>query len=158
MLCIRLIRYIQSLWLVVRMYEYKCEVKRVVDGDTVDVIIDLGFSIHFSTRVRLYGIDTPESRTRNKDEKVRGFLSKDYLKDWLDQGGVIIRTYRDKKGKFGRVLGEMVVGGRNINLLMVEENLAVKYEGQSKDDIKKEHLVNREKLIEKGVFDPNVLR
>ena len=137
------------------MYEYKCEVKRVVDGDTVDVIIDLGFSILYSTRVRLYGIDTPESRTRNKDEKVRGFLSKDYLKDWLDQGGVIIRTYRDKKGKFGRVLGEMVVGGRNINLLMVEENYAVKYEGQSKDDIKKEHEINREKLIEKGVFDPS---
>ena len=137
------------------MYEYKCEVKRVVDGDTVDVIIDLGFSILYSTRVRLYGIDTPESRTRNKDEKVRGFLSKDYLKDWLDQGGVIIRTYRDKKGKFGRVLGEMVVGGRNINLLMVDENYAVKYKGQSKDDIKKEHQVNREKLIEKGVFDPS---
>ena len=74
------------------MYEYKCEVKRMVDGDTVDVIIDLGFSILYSTRVRLYGIDTPESRTRNKDEKVRGFLSKDYLKNWLDQGGVIIRT------------------------------------------------------------------
>ena len=137
------------------MYEYQCEVKRIVDGDTVDVIIDLGFSIHFSTRVRLYGIDTPESRTRDKDEKVRGLLSKDYLKEWLDQGGVIIRTYRDKKGKFGRVLGEMVVGGRNINLLMVEENLAVKYEGQSKDDIKKEHEINREKLIEKGVFDPS---
>ena len=137
------------------MYEYKCEVKRVVDGDTVDVIIDLGFSIHFSTRVRLYGIDTPESRTRDKDEKVRGLLSKDYLKEWLDQGGVIIRTYRDKKGKFGRVLGEMVVGGRNINLLMVNENYAVKYEGQSKEDIKKEHQVNREKLIEKGIFDPS---
>ena len=137
------------------MYEYKCEVKRIVDGDTVDVIIDLGFSIHFSTRVRLYGIDTPESRTRDKDEKVRGLLSKDYLKEWLDQGGVIIRTYRDKKGKFGRVLGEMVVGGRNINLLMVNENYAVKYEGQSKEDIKKEHQVNREKLIEKGIFDPS---
>ena len=137
------------------MYEYKCEVKRIVDGDTVDVIIDLGFSILYSTRVRLYGIDTPESRTRDKDEKGRGLLSKDYLKEWLDQGGVIIRTYRDKKGKFGRVLGEMVVGGRNINLLMVNENYAVKYKGQSKDDIKKEHLVNREKLIEKGIFDPS---
>jgi micrococcal nuclease len=137
------------------MYEYKCDVKRIVDGDTVDVIIDLGFSIFYSTRVRLYGIDTPESRTRNKDEKVRGLLSKDYLKEWLDQGGVVIRTYRDKRGKFGRVLGEMVVGGRNINLLMVDENLAVKYEGQSKDDIKKEHKVNRDKLIEKGLFNPD---
>ena len=142
----------------VEMYEYKCEVKRIVDGDTVDVIIDLGFSIHYSTRVRLYGIDTPESRTRNKDEKARGFLSKYYLTDWLEKGDVIIRTHRDKKGKFGRVLGEMVVDGKNINLLMVDENHAVKYEGQSKDDIKKEHLVNREKLIEKGLFDPNVLR
>ena len=142
----------------VEMYEYKCEVKRIVDGDTVDVIIDLGFSIHYSTRVRLYGIDTPESRTRDKDEKARGFLSKAYLTDWLEKGDVIIRTHRDKKGKFGRVLGEMVVGGKNINLLMVDENHAVKYEGQSKDDIKKEHLVNREKLIEKGVFDPNVLQ
>ena len=137
------------------MYEYKCEVKRIVDGDTVDVVIYLGFSIHFFTRVRLYGIDTPESRTRNKDEKVRGFLSKDYLKDRLKEGDVIIRTHRDKKGKFGRVLGEMVVGGRNINLLMVDENLAVKYEGQSKDDIKKEHKVNRDKLIEKGLFNPD---
>ena len=137
------------------MYEYKCDVKRIVDGDTVDVIIDLGFSIFYSTRVRLYGIDTPESRTRNKDEKVRGLLSKDYLKEWLDQGGVVIRTYRDKRGKFGRVLGEMVVGGRNINLLMVDENYAVKYEGQSKDDIKKEHKVNRDKLIEKGLFNPD---
>ena len=137
------------------MYEYKCNVKRVVDGDTVDVIIDLGFSILYSTRVRLYGIDTPESRTRNKDEKVRGFLSKYYLKDWLEKGDVVIRTHKDKKGKFGRVLGEMVVDGKNINLLMVDENHAVKYEGQSKDDIKKEHLVNREKLIQKGLFNPD---
>jgi len=155
MFCLLAVGHVSLIRLVIAMYEYTCEVKRVVDGDTVDVVIDLGFSILYSTRVRLYGIDTPESRTRNKDEKVRGLLSKDYLKEWLDQGGVIIRTYRDKKGKFGRVLGEMVVGGRNINLLMVEENLAVKYQGQSKDDIKKEHEINREKLIEKGVFVPN---
>ena len=155
MFCLLTVGHVSLIRLAIAMYEYTCEVKRVVDGDTVDVVIDLGFSILYSTRVRLYGIDTPESRTRNKDEKVRGLLSKDYLKEWLDQGGVIIRTYRDKKGKFGRVLGEMVVGGRNINLLMVEENLAVKYQGQSKDDIKKEHEINREKLIEKGVFVPN---
>ena len=155
MFCLLAVGHVSLIRLAIAMYEYTCEVKRVVDGDTVDVVIDLGFSILYSTRVRLYGIDTPESRTRNKDEKVRGLLSKDYLKEWLDQGGVIIRTYRDKKGKFGGVLGEMVVGGRNINLLMVEENLAVKYQGQSKDDIKKEHEINREKLIEKGVFVPN---
>ena len=135
------------------MYEYKCEVKRVVDGDTVDVIIDLGFDIAYSSRVRLYGIDTPESRTRDKDEKARGLISKDFLKSWLDKGNVVIRTRKDKKGKFGRVLGEMVVDNININELMIEEHHAVKYHGQSKDDIEAEHLVNRQKLIDKGIFD-----
>ena len=122
------------------MYEYNCKVKRVVDGDTVDVIIDLGFDIHFATRVRLYGMDTPESRTRNKDEKVRGYMSKDFLEEWMEKDDVIIRTRRDKKGKFGRVLGEMLVRGENINKLMIKECLAVEYYGQSKDDIEKQHM------------------
>ena len=137
------------------MYEYNCEVKRVVDGDTVDVIIDLGFDIHYSSRVRLYGIDTPESRTRNKDEKVRGIMSKEYLIDALSKGQVVIKTYRDKKGKFGRVLGEMYVDDSSINLRMVDEYLAVKYEGQNKADIEKEHILNRQTLIAKGLFNPD---
>jgi len=137
------------------MYEYNCEVKRIVDGDTVDVLIDLGFDIAYASRVRLYGIDTPESRTRDKDEKARGLISKDFLKSWLDKGSVVIRTRKDKKGKFGRVLGEMVVEDININELMIEEHHAVKYHGQSKDDIEAEHLVNRQKLIDKGLFDPS---
>jgi micrococcal nuclease len=135
------------------VYEYNCKVKRVVDGDTVDVLIDLGFDIAYASRVRLYGIDTPESRTRDKDEKARGFISKDFLKSWLDKGSVVIRTRKDKKGKFGRILGEMVVDDININELMIEEHHAVKYHGQSKDDIEAEHLVNRQKLIDKGIFD-----
>tara|TARA_B100000809_G_C14879005_1_gene438458 strand:- start:292 stop:711 length:420 start_codon:yes stop_codon:yes gene_type:complete len=137
------------------MYEYNCEVKRVVDGDTVDVVIDLGFDIHYSSRVRLYGIDTPESRTRNKDEKVRGLMSKEYLIDALSKGQVVIKTYRDKKGKFGRVLGEMYVDDSSINLRMVDEYLAVKYEGQNKADIEKEHILNRQTLIAKGLFNPD---
>ena len=137
------------------MYEYNCEVKRVVDGDTVDVVIDLGFDIAYSSRVRLFGIDTPESRTRDKDEKARGLISRDFLKSYLDKGGVVIRTRKDKKGKFGRVLGEMVVEDININELMIKEHHAVKYHGQSKDDIEAEHLVNRQKLIDKGLFDPS---
>ena len=137
------------------MYEYNCKVKRVVDGDTVDVVIDLGFDIHFATRVRLYGMDTPESRTRNKDEKVRGYMSKDFLEEWMEKDDVIIRTRRDKKGKFGRVLGEMIVRGENVNKLMVKECLAVEYYGQSKDDIEKQHMLNREVLIEKGLFNPD---
>ena len=137
------------------MYEYNCEVKRIVDGDTVDVVIDLGFDIHYSSRVRLYGIDTPESRTRNKDEKVRGLMSKKYLTDALSKGQVVIKTYKDKKGKFGRVLGEMYVADKNINLMMVDDHLAVKYKGQNKKQIEEEHQVNRELLIAKGLFDPN---
>tara|TARA_R100000501_G_C2566799_1_gene75268 strand:+ start:154 stop:609 length:456 start_codon:yes stop_codon:yes gene_type:complete len=135
------------------VYEYNCKVKRVVDGDTVDVLIDLGFDIAYASRVRLYGIDTPESRTRDKDEKARGLISKDFLKSWLDKGSVVIRTRKDKKGKFGRILGEMVVDDININELMIEEHHAVKYHGQSKDDIEAEHLVNRQKLIDKGIFN-----
>ena len=137
------------------MYEYKCKVTRVVDGDTVDVIIDLGFDISYSSRVRLFGIDTPESRTRDIDEKARGLISKDFLKSYLDKGGVVIRTRKDKKGKFGRILGEMVVEDININELMIKEHHAVKYHGQSKDDIEAEHLVNRQTLIDKGLFDPS---
>ena len=137
------------------MYEYSCKVKRVVDGDTVDVVIDLGFDIHFATRVRLYGMDTPESRTRNKDEKVRGYMSKDFLEEWMEKDDVVIRTRRDKKGKFGRVLGEMIVRGENINKLMIKECLAVEYYGQSKDDIEKQHMLNRQVLIEKRLFNPD---
>ena len=140
------------------MYEYNCKVKRVVDGDTVDVVIDLGFDIHFATRVRLYGMDTPESRTRNKDEKVRGYMSKDFLEEWMEKDDVIIRTRRDKKGKFGRVLGEMIVCGENVNKLMIKECLAVEYYGQSKDDIEKQHLLNREVLIEKRLFNPDEVK
>ena len=154
MLCLCTLGLIPFFWVVV-MYEYNCEVTRVVDGDTVDVIIDLGFDISYSSRVRLYGIDTPESRTRDKDEKARGLISKDFLKSWLDKGQVVIRTKKDKKGKFGRILGEMIVEDTNINELMIEEHHAVKYHGQSKDDIEAEHLVNRQTLIDKGLFDPS---
>ena len=139
------------------MYEYNCEVTRIVDGDTVDVIIDLGFDISYKSRVRLYGIDTPESRTRNKDEKVRGLMSKQYLVDELSKGQVVIKTYKDKKGKFGRVLGEMYVADRNINLMMVDDYMAVKYKGQNKKEIEEEHIVNRNVLIEKGKFDPETV-
>ena len=139
------------------MYEYNCEIKRVVDGDTVDVIIDLGFDIFYKSRVRLYGIDTPESRTRNKDEKVRGLMSKQYLINELEKGQVVIKTHKDKKGKFGRVLGEMYVSDKNINLMMVDDHMAVEYKGQNKKEIEEEHIINRKMLIEKGKFDPETV-
>jgi len=132
------------------MYEYGCTVTRVVDGDTIDVILDLGFSVLHKCRVRLYGIDTPESRTRNKDEKVRGKLAAKFLEDSINNGKqVILRSkLKDSKGKYGRVLGEIIVDDININELMVKRYLAVKYYGQSKQDIEAEHLSNRQKLID----------
>ena len=139
------------------MYEYGCTVTRVVDGDTVDVILDLGFSILHKCRVRLYGIDTPESRTRDKDEKARGKLASKYLSDAIHNGTkVVLRSkLKDSKGKYGRVLGEIIVDSININQSMIINHLAVAYFGQSKNDIESEHLINRNKLIEMGVFIPN---
>ena len=135
------------------MYEYSCEIDRVVDGDTVDVIIDLGFKIFHKARVRMYGIDTPESRTRDLDEKARGILSKSFLQDALVQSNkVIIKTQKDAKGKFGRVLGELYVNDININQLMVDKYLAVAHTGQSKGDIIVEHLKNKQKLIGLGKY------
>jgi micrococcal nuclease len=142
------------------MYEYSCKVDRVVDGDTVDVVLDLGFDILFKSRVRLYGIDTPESRTRDLDEKARGKMAGAYLKEALDNGTkVVIETkLKDSRGKYGRVLGNVVVDGVNINEAMIENSLAVAYFGQSKDDVEAEHLINREKLIEQGLFKPEEVK
>jgi micrococcal nuclease len=135
------------------MHEYKTKIRRFVDGDTVDVDIDLGFGMIFSKqRIRLYGIDTPESRTRDKEEKFYGKLAAQFLKDQCKKGSCItLRTYLDKKGKFGRILGEIIVDGVNINQLMIEEHMAVEYHGQSKTDIHKEHMFNRQELNRAGI-------
>jgi len=136
------------------MYEYSCRINRVIDGDSVDVCIDLGFDISFTSSVRLYGVDTPESRTRDPEEKKCGLLAKKFLEDAVKNGkNIIIRTQKDEKGKFGRVLGSLVIDGININHKMIEENLAVAYYGQSKDSIAKGHLVNRGILVEKGLLN-----
>ena len=138
------------------MYEYNCTVDRVVDGDTTDVVLDLGFSVRYKSRVRLYAIDTPESRTRNLDEKARGKMAGSFLEEAIEDGEkVVIQTkLKDSKGKYGRVLGDVVVDGININQLMVKCHLAVAYHGQSKDDVEAEHMHNRDVLIEKGMFEP----
>jgi micrococcal nuclease len=138
------------------MYEYGCKVERVVDGDTVDVVLDLGFDIFHKCRVRLYGIDTPESRTRDLDEKARGKMAGSFLKESIDAGDkIVIQTkLKDSKGKYGRVLGDVVVDDVNINQLMVDKHLAVKYFGQSKQEVEEEHLKNRQILIDNGTFEP----
>ena len=137
------------------MYEYKCNITRVVDGDTVDAEIDCGFDIIFKSRIRLYGIDTPESRTRDLDEKARGKLASQFIKDKIAEAKLVkVKTKLDKKGKFGRVLGSIIADDEDLNESMVKNYLAVAYFGQSKDDIESEHLVNRDKLIELGQHIP----
>ena len=135
------------------MYEYKVKIRRIVDGDTVDVDIDLGFDTILSKqRIRLYGIDTPESRTRDKEEKFYGKLSAKFLKEQCKNSSeIFLKTYLDKKGKFGRILGELIVEGVNINKMMIEKYMAVEYYGQSKDEIDKEHQVNRVQLNRRGI-------
>ena len=138
------------------MYEYACKVERVVDGDTIDVVLDLGFDILYKSRVRLYGIDTPESRTRNLDEKARGKMASAFLKEAIDNGNkVVIQTkLKDSRGKFGRVLGNVVVDGVNINQSMIDNYHAAAYFGQSKEAIEAVHDANRTRLIELGKFKP----
>ena len=96
------------------------KVTKIVDGDTIDVLLDMGFDIKYQSRVRLFGIDTPESRTRNKEEKVRGLLSKSYLKDAIKKAKKLtIKTHKGSEtGKFGRILGEVFADGVNLNLTM----------------------------------------
>ena len=142
------------------MYEYKCKVKRVVDGATMDVILDLGFDVHHAVRVRMAGIDTPESRTRDKDEKARGKLSKAFLKESIKGKKIVLKTkIKDAKGKFGRVIAEVWAefekgSLRNINELMIKECYAVKYNAENKALVAEAHLVNRQILIDKGLFVP----
>lgn len=135
------------------MYTYKAKVNRVIDGDSVVLDIDLGFDTWLNNQsIRLVGVDAPESRTRDLVEKQFGNLAKARVKELLQVGSpVIIRTYRDSEGKFGRILGEILTSEEiNINDLLIEERLAVYYQGQSKDEVQQEHLANRKHLIKEG--------
>jgi len=119
------------------MYEYFVEeVKTVVDGDTIDVVIDLGFDILFASRVRLAGIDTPESRTTDKAEKVLGLEAKEYLKKQLkDAKSVVIRTEKmNSSEKYGRILGWVYVNGESesVNNKMINDGYAWGYLGETK--------------------------
>ena len=151
------------------MYEYRCKILKVVDGDTVDVDIDLGFGVVLSDeRVRIMGIDTPESRTRDLVEKKFGLAAKEKLKELL-KGRPVLKTQiardgEDMKGKFGRILGDFILDedgdgviedgeGRLATAVMAEEGHCVPYFGGSKEDTQAAHMVNRKKLIEAGVVD-----
>ena len=145
------------------MYEYKSKLRKVVDGDTVDVDIDLGFGIWlYDERVRIMGIDTPESRTRNKIEKLFGLAAKARVKELLGKNPVLKtvvgRGGEDMKGKFGRILGEFLVKSSansqilfNLNRFLIENHYAVEYNGQNSREILQDmHHTNRLILIKEG--------
>ena len=112
------------------MHEYKCTVVRVVDGDTVDVDIDLGFGVWLrKERVRMVGIDTPESRTRDLEEKALGLAAKAFLKDILGKHDNDFILHSQGVGKYGRCLGNIFLGDQNVNDLMITEGHAVAYHG-----------------------------
>ena len=136
------------------MYRYNANVVRVYDGDTVWADIDLGFGIVYANqRIRLYGIDTPESRTRDLEEKKYGLMAKEYVLNRMPIGSKqIIVTHMDDKGKFGRILGKFAMYDTKddrqtfLHEIMIRDHLGVAYYGQSKNDIAAEHLKNRELL------------
>jgi micrococcal nuclease len=139
------------------MYEYRVEILKVVDGDTVDVDIDLGFNIWMrNERVRIMCIDTPESRTTDKIEKAFGIAAKERLQQMLGKGKTAILATSvikgvDARGKFGRTLGDFYTeDGRKCGDILIEEGHAVRYHGQSKDYIQELHLINRQRLILEG--------
>ena len=128
------------------MFEYRVNITRLVDGDTVDAELDLGFNIIYKERIRLMGIDTPESRTRNKVEKKLGLKSKARLKELISEnkGNIILKTSKEGKGKFGRILGTLLltVGDKefsvnefSINDIMIDEGHAREYFGGKKDKL-----------------------
>ena len=141
------------------MYEYRAYVTRVVDGDTVDVDIDLGFGVMLKDeRVRIMGIDTPESRTSDDVEKLFGLAAKNRLKELLGEVAVlktqINKDGEDMKGKFGRILGDFVAkDGRMVTAILIEEGHCVAYFGGSKEEIQIKHIANRQKLLREGIVD-----
>jgi len=138
------------------MWTYRCKLRRVVDGDTVDVDIDLGFGIwQMNERVRIMGIDTPESRTRDKIEKKFGLAAKAKLKSILGKDTVLKTTINkkglDMKGKFGRVLGDFLQDDKSVAKTMCETGHAVTYFGGAKANTQKQHMKNRKRLVAEGV-------
>jgi micrococcal nuclease len=109
------------------LYYYNATVDRVVDGDTIDVTIDLGFNIWVKERLRLYGLNTPETRTKDLEEKERGLKAKKYVENQVNSNGGQIQVLSLGKGKYGRVLAEIWVGKNNINELLIANNHAEVY-------------------------------
>ena len=139
------------------LYEYSCIIRSITDGDGLRVDIDLGFGVTLrgnsgrGVNIRLYGVDAPESRTRNKQEKAHGLLAKKFLQDNLKVGGTyILRT--KERGKFGRWLGEIKTGKGLITKLLIKNKLAVEYHGENRKALKAAHEKNRKELVKQGLL------
>lgn len=110
------------------MFTYSVkQVVKVVDGDTVDVVLDLGFNISFMQRIRIKGINSAETRAKDPGEKARGLAAKDFAENWFNQEGIIVKTYKDDK--YGRMLGEFFREGENFSEVAVSGGYALPYEG-----------------------------
>lgn len=109
------------------MYEYKAKLIKIIDGDTIDAEIDLGFKISVRKRIRFLGINAPETRTRDLEEKQAGLKAKSRLETLFDTSKGVFTLKSHGVGKFGRVLGEIFIENININELLLEEGLASKY-------------------------------
>ena len=145
------------------MYRYNVTVTRIVDGDTVDVDIDLGFGmVYKKQRERMMGIDTPESRTKDLEEKFYGKQAKKFLTSLLKETEVELVSH--DKGKFGRILGELfitvkenedtryeIANKKSVNQMMIDNYHAVPYFGQSKDETEQGHMWNKAVLNEQGI-------
>ena len=138
------------------MYEYKVNILKVVDGDTVDVDIDLGFGCWLrNERVRIVGIDCPESRTSARIEKVFGEAAKQRLTSLLSSEATLIsqisKMGENMKGKFGRILGDFkTINDQIVSTTLMEEGHAVAYNGGDKEAVQAQHLKNRQRLIDEG--------
>ena len=135
-------------------FEYHARVNKVIDGDTINVDLDLGFNVVLSNQsVRLLGIDTPESRTSDKVEKIFGALSKEKVKEFIDkcEGQIILQTVlSDSEEKFGRLLGKVINPKDSVvlNDWLIDNHYAVAYNGENKDKVAQAHLSNRKILID----------
>ena len=139
------------------LYEYECVIRSITDGDGLKVDVLLGFGVVLRGNsgrgvcIRLYVIDAPESRTRNKQENAHGLLAKKFLQDNLKIGGTyILRT--KERGKFGRWLGEIKTGKGLITRLLIKNKLAVEYHGENRKALKAAHEKNRQELIKQGLL------
>lgn len=133
------------------MYEYRCIIVEVVDGDTVDIDIDLGFGVWMrGERIRFDGVDTPESRTLDPVEKKFGLLAKHFVEEKLPVGKEAVLLSKQFRGKFGRILGDIKVDGKILTEELISNHLAVPYHGENKSLVAAAHQANRKILIEQG--------